>query len=217
MLAYQGYSYLMISAASGKNISRLASTAMPLSLLPSNCLTLIIGESSFPSSTYSAMDLLARSSSTLPTQSGLDEWMVNKLRVGGRNPLVWPPGQERVVRTLVETSWTTTGMLLIGGSWWGFVECHLYFMLQPSNHFPLGASLERNLRRSFAWSKSQREVANLMSGSYPTPTVDNWRKMRDEFDLDPSKPNPYKEVDNCTCFPIVNLIPDSSTPSHYSG
>ena len=41
-----------------------------------------------------------------------------------------------------------------------------------------------------------------MSGSYPVATVDKWRKMRDEFDLDPSKPNPYEEIDNRVYFYI---------------
>ena len=59
-----------------------------------------------------------------------------------------------------------------------------------------GKTLERNLRRSLAWKKSQREVATLISGTYSTATVEKWCKMRDEFDLDNSKPNPYEEVDN---------------------
>ena len=59
-----------------------------------------------------------------------------------------------------------------------------------------GTALERNLRRSLAWEKSQREVATLISGAYSAATVDKWRKMRDEFDLDNSKPNPYEELDN---------------------
>ena len=35
-----------------------------------------------------------------------------------------------------------------------------------------------------------------MSGSYPAETVDEWREMRDKFDLDSANPNPYEEVDN---------------------
>ena len=66
----------------------------------------------------------------------------------------------------------------------------------------LGTFLEKNLQRSLAWRKSQREIATLMSGSYPVATVDKWRKMRDEFDLDPSKPNPYEEIDNHAYFYI---------------
>ena len=59
-----------------------------------------------------------------------------------------------------------------------------------------GTMLKRNLRQSLAWKKSQREVAALVSDAYPTATVEKWCKMRDEFDLDNSKPNPYEEVDN---------------------
>jgi len=60
----------------------------------------------------------------------------------------------------------------------------------------LGTTLERNLRRSLAWKKSQQDVAALISGAYSTTTVEKWDKMRNEFDLDNSKPNPYEEVDN---------------------
>ncbi|KAF9789306.1 hypothetical protein BJ322DRAFT_1000561 [Thelephora terrestris] len=69
----------------------------------------------------------------------------------------------------------------------------------------LRTSLEKNLRRSLAWSRSQREVANLVSQSYSPETVDVWRKMRDEFDLDQSKPNPYKEVENRTTMKQLKL------------
>jgi len=30
--------------------------------------------------------------------------------------------------------------------------------------------------------------------------------MRDEFDLDQSKPNPYEEVDNCECLAYQNVF-----------
>ena len=69
-----------------------------------------------------------------------------------------------------------------------------------SNAVALGVSLDKNLRLSLAWSKSQREVATLVSGSYLDATVNEWRKMREEFDLDQSKPDPYEEVDNRSCF-----------------
>lgn len=35
-----------------------------------------------------------------------------------------------------------------------------------------------------------------MSGSYSSDIVDKWRQMRNDFDRDPSKPNPYQEVEN---------------------
>ena len=60
----------------------------------------------------------------------------------------------------------------------------------------VGKALDKNFRRSLAWSKSQREIADLMSGSYPPDIVDKWHEMRDDFDCDPSKPNPYQEVEN---------------------
>ena len=64
--------------------------------------------------------------------------------------------------------------------------------------FHSGKLLEKCLRRSLAWKKSQREVATMMSNAFDPATVDKWRKMRDEFDLDGSMPNPYEEPDNRT-------------------
>jgi hypothetical protein len=75
-----------------------------------------------------------------------------------------------------------------------------------------GTSLDRNLRRSFAWSKTQREVATLISKSYPAAVVNEWRKIRDDFDRDPLKANPYEEVEQRTIFSIVaysSLLPGS--------
>ena len=46
------------------------------------------------------------------------------------------------------------------------------------------------------WSKSQREVATLISESYSADVVDKWREMRAEFDRDHSMPNPYKETED---------------------
>ena len=46
-----------------------------------------------------------------------------------------------------------------------------------------------------------------MSESLPESTVDKWHKMRDAYDLDPSKPNPYREVDRCACFLSLPISP----------
>ena len=46
-----------------------------------------------------------------------------------------------------------------------------------------------------------------MSESLPESTVDKWCKMRDAYDLDPSKLNPYREVDRCACFLSLPISP----------
>jgi len=66
-----------------------------------------------------------------------------------------------------------------------------------------GVALDRNLRRSFAWKVSQREVANLISGSYAPDVVEKWHKMWNDFDLDTTMPNPYEEVENWKFFLVV--------------
>jgi hypothetical protein len=38
----------------------------------------------------------------------------------------------------------------------------------------------------------------MMSGTYPVSIIDKWRTMRDTYDLDQTKPNPYEEVDSRT-------------------
>jgi hypothetical protein len=68
-----------------------------------------------------------------------------------------------------------------------------------------GTSLDRNLRRSLAWKTSQREVADLITSSYEASTIREWQKMRDDFDRDSSKPNPYEEIENRTNPSILNL------------
>lgn len=70
-----------------------------------------------------------------------------------------------------------------------------------------GTSLVRNLQRSLAWSKTQREVATLISASHPPDVVDNWREMRDNFDRDPSMPNPYEEAEQRTVSPFLIRSP----------
>jgi hypothetical protein len=53
-----------------------------------------------------------------------------------------------------------------------------------------------------------------MSGTYPVSIIDEWRTMRDAYDLDQTKPNPYEEVDSRTpvflhgFLPPPNLLPD---------
>ena len=76
-------------------------------------------------------------------------------------------------------------------------------MSAPLNRPRPGASLDKNLRRSLLWSNSQREVANLICKSHPKELVKTWKQMRDRFDRDSSKPNPYEEVESGA----TNLLP----------
>ena len=62
---------------------------------------------------------------------------------------------------------------------------------------PLGVSLLKNLRKAHTWSKKQRAVADNASKCLPTTTVTDWTKMRQEFDQDCKKPNPYEEPETC--------------------
>ena len=98
-------------------------------------------------------------------------------------------------RNILDDHWNAS-------NWWKLLGLRKFWSsgTTVSNALPLGTFLNKNLQVSLAWSKSQRKVATLVSESYSTAIVDEWRKMRDEFDLDQSKPNPYEEVDNRSCF-----------------
>ena len=63
--------------------------------------------------------------------------------------------------------------------------------------FCLGVSLLKNLKKSLAWSKTQRAVANKAPESLPADTLAQWSTMRQEFDQDRAKPNPYEEPEAC--------------------
>ena len=91
----------------------------------------------------------------------------------------------------------------------------LHIITSPHAHpFYLGKLLEKNLRRSLVWKKSQREVATLMSAAFDSTTVDKWHQMRELFDRDQTKPNPYEEVDNrMYAFKDVSVCTDETQMS----
>ena len=57
----------------------------------------------------------------------------------------------------------------------------------------LGKFLLKNLWRSLALSRTQRTFALAMSAKHPADVLQRWANMRDNFDKDPTKPNPYEE------------------------
>ena len=50
----------------------------------------------------------------------------------------------------------------------------------------------KNLCHSMRWGKSQCAFATAISDKH-LDNVEKWSKMRDVFDKDPTKPNPYEE------------------------
>ena len=48
-----------------------------------------------------------------------------------------------------------------------------------------------------SWSKTHRVIADNASKSLPEDTLAAWTKVRQEFNRDPSKPNPYEEPETC--------------------
>jgi len=68
-----------------------------------------------------------------------------------------------------------------------------------------GVFLLRNLRRSLAWGRSQREAATSLSQRYSKETLVMWAGMRDTFDKNSKSPNPYKEPKNRTFVSLLML------------
>ena len=66
----------------------------------------------------------------------------------------------------------------------------------PPNVKP-GVFLLKNLRRSVAWSNSQSAFATAISARHPKDIIEEWSKMREAFDKDSRKPNPYEEPKTC--------------------
>ena len=63
--------------------------------------------------------------------------------------------------------------------------------------FLLGVSLLKNLRKALTWSKTQHANADKASQGLPATTLTDWTNMRNEFDRDRKKPNPYEEPETC--------------------
>jgi len=61
----------------------------------------------------------------------------------------------------------------------------------------IGITLLKNLRKAFIWSKTQRTVADNTSNRLPPGTFTEWKNMREDFDRNNQKPNPYKEPEVC--------------------
>ena len=71
------------------------------------------------------------------------------------------------------------------------------FPLDSPSEIEPGVFLLKNLRRSVAWRNSQRAFATAISGKHSKDVIKEWSKMRDAFDEDPTKPNPYVEPKGC--------------------
>jgi len=55
----------------------------------------------------------------------------------------------------------------------------------------IGSSLEKNLLKAVEMSSKQRQVAGDFTATFPHETIQAWGLMVKEWEVDPSKPNPY--------------------------
>jgi len=60
-----------------------------------------------------------------------------------------------------------------------------------------GIFLVKNLRKSLSWSKTHRAVAKNASKCLSASMLADWNKMREDFERDGTKSNPYEEPETC--------------------
>jgi len=139
-------------------------------------------------------------------------------------------GAARMTGEMIESGWAQSGSLAIwtreNGPFarravlddhWGsenwlklrrlrkwIVHFHRRILYLPP---PLGITLLKNLEKALVWSETQRAVANNASNRLPPETLANWDKMRQDFDRDNEKPNPYAEPDTCKSHRVFCMFP----------
>lgn len=57
--------------------------------------------------------------------------------------------------------------------------------------YAIGSSLQKNLLKAAEMSSKQRQVADDFTATFPHETIKSWSRMVNEWEADPSKPNPY--------------------------
>lgn len=166
--------------------------------------------------------------------SSLDYWkvVVPKFHLSGHGQkcqlgynINFTKGAARMCGEGIESGWSQSGNMVIWtrengpnarrailDSHWG--ECNWQKLLGLRTFLPdldshvliscKGVFLLKNLRRSLTWGIFQREAATSLSQKYSKETIGEWAKMRNDFDKDPSSPNPYKEPKNRT-FPLSSF------------
>jgi hypothetical protein len=163
------------------------------------------------------------STSATFTLSSLSYWkvVVPKFHLSGHGQncqlgynINFTKGAGRMCGEGIESGWSQSGSMVIWtrengpnarrailDGHWG--ECNWQKLLGLRTSLPNpdslvltsrpGTFLLKNLRRSLAWGKSQREAATSLSQNYSKETITEWARMRNKFDKDPKSPNPYKE------------------------
>jgi hypothetical protein len=128
-------------------------------------------------------------------------------------------GAARMTGEMIESGWAQSGSMAIwtrengpfarraalddhwgSENWRKLRRLHKWiFSLHCLAHSPLlsGTTLLKNLQKSLSWSKTQRTVANNASQRISASTLADWKKMREVFDRDRTKPNPYEEPEIC--------------------
>ena len=91
-------------------------------------------------------------------------------------------------RAILDDHWGSMNWQKLLGLCKTFLVPHYFFLT-----LHLGALLMKNLRRSVRWSKIQRTFALAISAKYPPDILQRWTRIREDFDRNPKKLNPYVE------------------------
>ena len=106
-------------------------------------------------------------------------------------------GPERTGQPLAIRFSTITGGAGTGGKSSILVRYTLLSLAAPSTHTITGINLRKGVEKAWKWGKTQREVAKSLDGMVSEGTLRRWEKLVAEYRRDPSKPNPFKEQENC--------------------
>jgi hypothetical protein len=67
--------------------------------------------------------------------------------------------------------------------------------LHPSYLTSTGSLFETNLTKAKEMASIQRKAANDFAATFPEDTIQQWKQMVQEWEANPSRPNPYVSND----------------------
>jgi len=75
---------------------------------------------------------------------------------------------------------------------------------------PLGSLLEANITKAKEMASVQRKAADDFTATFPETTIRQWKRMVQEWEANPSRPNPYVSNDHGRVFVLYHR------DTHYS-
>lgn len=89
----------------------------------------------------------------------------------------------------------------------GLGKSDVFFCTRPSYLIPLGSLLEANLTKAKEMASVQRKAAGDFTATFPETTIHQWKRMVQEWEANPSCPNPYVSNDRGRVFVLFQVYP----------